>query len=75
MNFLGFTVMETIGIITFLSGLIFSGMKFYHLFAKMLDTLESLKVAINSITTQNADHENRITRLEEKVIGIFKKIN
>lgn len=72
MLFLGLKVTEWIAILTFLGGIAFAVMKFYHLFNKMLETLDSLNEAINNITTQNADHEKRLTIIEQKLVSLFK---
>lgn len=64
MLFLGLKITEWIAVLTFLGGVAYGILKFYHLFNKMLDTLDSLQGAINTITTQNTDHEKRISSLE-----------
>ncbi|MGX6993932.1 hypothetical protein CBF34_07015 [Vagococcus penaei] len=64
MIFLGLRITEWIAVLSFLGGISYGILKFYHLFNKMLDTLNELKSAIETITTQNVDHEKRITSLE-----------
>lgn len=64
MRFLGLRVSEWIAILGFLISSVYGLMKFYHLFNKMSDSLDSLGETIKRITTQNDDHEKRITKLE-----------
>ena len=64
MLFLGLRITEWIAIVSFLVGAVYGLMKFYHLFNKMSDTLESLRGTMKDITKQNGDHEKRITSLE-----------
>lgn len=65
MLFLGLRITEWIAVVTFFSGGIYGLMKYYHLFASMNETLADLRVTMEKITTQNGDHEKRISSLEE----------
>lgn len=74
MNLSNLRVTEIVALGTAISGIGLATMKFYHLFNKMIETLEDLNETINNITIQNANHESRITILEQKVISIFKNL-
>lgn len=57
------TLEQWLALITFLGGIIFALMKFYHVFSQLEDSMKELKQAVDRLN----NHEVRISRLEEQI--------
>ena len=57
------TVEQWLAVITFLGGIIFALMKFYHVFSQLEDSMKELKEAVERLN----NHEIRISRLKRKI--------
>ena len=57
------TVEQWLAVITFLGGIIFALMKFYHVFSQLEDSMKELKEAVERLN----NHEIRISRLKSKI--------
>ena len=64
------TVEQWLAVITFLGGIIFALMKFYHVFSQLEDSMKELKEAVERLN----NHEIRISRLEEQNKTLFRGI-
>ena len=64
------TVEQWLAVITFLGGIIFASMKFYHVFSQLEDSMKELKEAVERLN----NHEIRISRLEEQNKTLFRGI-
>ena len=64
------TLEQWLAVITFLSGIIFALMKFYHVFSQLEDSMKELKQAVDRLN----NHEVRISRLEEQNKPHFRGI-
>ncbi len=54
--------------ITFLGGIIFALMKFYHVFSQLEDSMKELKQAVDRLN----NHEVRISRWKNKNKTLFR---
>ena len=64
------TVEQWLAVITFLGGIIFALMKFYHVFSQLEESMKELKEAVERLN----NHEIRISRLEEQNKTLFRGI-
>ena len=64
------TLEQWLALITFLGGIIFALMKFYHVFSQLEDSMKELKQAVDRLN----NHEVRISRLEEQNKTLFRGI-
>lgn len=64
------TLEQWLALITFLGGIIFTLMKFYHVFSQLEDSMKELKQAVDRLN----NHEVRISRLEEQNKTLFRGI-
>ena len=64
------TVDHWLAVITFLAGIIFALIKFYHVFSQLEDSMKELKEAVERLN----NHEIRISRLEEQNKTLFRGI-
>lgn len=64
------TLEQWLALITFLDGIIFALMKFYHVFSQLEDSMKELKQAVDRLN----NHEVRISRLEEQNKTLFRGI-
>ena len=64
------TLEQWLALITFLSGIIFALMKFYHVFSQLEDSMKELKQAVDRLN----NHEVRISQLETQNDIIFQKL-
>lgn len=64
------TLEQWLALITFLGGIIFALMKFYHVFSQLEDSMKELKQAVDRLN----NHEVRISQLETQNDIIFQKL-
>ncbi|MEI4432894.1 hypothetical protein V9041_10935 [Enterococcus faecalis] len=64
------TLEQWLALITFLGGIIFALMEFYHVFSQLEDSMKELKQAVDRLN----NHEVRISRLEEQNKTLFRGI-